>query len=101
VERLNAPFGRRALIEEALEDPATDPNGTHVWAHAHRELDGPDRTPVWIKGSAVTSIREPSPVEPQGSGEVNAVLQVGSHHQSVHEDVLTARELINAHKGNV
>jgi len=56
----------------------------------------PDRSPTWVKGSAVTSVREPIATEQQGPGEVNAVLQVGSLHQSVHEDVLAA----NAHGGN-
>jgi hypothetical protein len=40
VERLDAPLGRRALIEEALEDPAGDPHGALVWAQDHGELHG-------------------------------------------------------------
>jgi hypothetical protein len=64
------------------------------------KLTRPDRSSTWVKGSAVTSIREPIATEQQGQGEVNAVLQVGSLHQSVHEDVLTARRIVNAHGGN-
>jgi hypothetical protein len=65
------------------------------------KLTRPDRSPVWVKGTAVTSVRAPIPTEEQGPGEVNAVLQVGSHHQSVREDLPTVRGIINAHGGNV
>jgi hypothetical protein len=40
VERLDAPLGRRALIEEALEDPAGDPHGALIRPQDHGELDG-------------------------------------------------------------
>jgi hypothetical protein len=65
------------------------------------KLTRPDRSPVWVKGSAVTSVRAPLSTEQQGPGEVNAVLQVGSHHQSVREDLPTARGIIDTHGGNV
>jgi hypothetical protein len=65
------------------------------------KLTRPDRSPVWVKGAAVTSVRAPLPTEVQGPGEVNAVLQVGSHHQSVRESLLTVRENINAHGGKI
>jgi hypothetical protein len=64
-------------------------------------LTRPDSSPVWIKGSAVTSIRASIATEQQGPGEVNAVLQVGSLHQAIHEDVATARSIIDAQGGNV
>jgi hypothetical protein len=65
------------------------------------KLTRPDSSPVWVKGSTVTSVRVPIPTEQQGPGQVNAVLQVGSLHQTVHEDVPTARSIINAHGGNI
>ena len=65
------------------------------------KLTRPDRSPVWVKGAAVTSVRAPLSTEQQGPGEVNAVLQVGSHHQSVREDLPTARGIIDTHGGNV
>jgi hypothetical protein len=60
----------------------------------------PDGSPVWVNGSEVNSVRAPVPTE-QGPGQVNAVLQVGSFHQAVQQDVPTARAIINAHGGNV
>ena len=63
------------------------------------KLTRPDRSSVWVKGSAVTSVRAPRPPEQQAPGEVNAVLQVGSHPQSVREDLATVRRIINAHGG--
>ena len=65
------------------------------------KLTRPDRSPVWVKGSAVTSVRAARPPEQQEPGEVNAVLQVGSHPQSVREDLATVRGIINAHGANV
>jgi hypothetical protein len=65
------------------------------------KLTRPDSSPVWVKGSTVTSVRVPIPTEQQGPGQVNAVLQVGSLHQTVHEDVPTARSIINGHGGNI
>jgi hypothetical protein len=65
------------------------------------KLTRPDLSPVWIKGAAVTSVRAPLPTEQQGPGEVNAVLQVNSLRQAVHEDVPTARSIIDAVGGNV
>jgi hypothetical protein len=65
------------------------------------KLTRPDLSPVWVKGSAVTSVRAPRPPEQNGPGEVNAVLQVGSRLQSVREDLPTVRGIINAHGGNV
>jgi hypothetical protein len=65
------------------------------------KLTRPDLSAVWVKGSAVTSVRAPRPPEQNGPGEVNAVLQVGSRLQSVREDLPTVRGIINAHGGNV
>jgi hypothetical protein len=65
------------------------------------KLTRPDRSCVWVKGAAVTSVRAPLPIEEQGPGEVNAVLEVGSHHQSVREDLPRVRRIINAHGGNI
>ena len=63
-------------------------------------LTRPDGSPVWVNGSAVSSVRGSVPSE-QGVGQVNAVLQVGSFHQAVEQDVPDARAIINAHGGNV
>jgi hypothetical protein len=65
------------------------------------KLTRPDLSPVWVKGAAVTSIRSPVPTEQQGPGEVNAVLQVGSLRQTIHENEATARSIINANGGSV
>jgi hypothetical protein len=65
------------------------------------KLTRPDLSPVWVKGSAVISVRAPVSSEQQGPGEVNTVLQVGSHLQSVREDLPTACGIIKAHGGNV
>jgi hypothetical protein len=65
------------------------------------KLHRPDLTPVWVKASAVTSIRPPLPSEEVGDHLVNAVLVLGSFHQGVTEDVGTARTIINAHGGDI
>jgi hypothetical protein len=39
VERLHAPLWRRALIEEALEDPPADPDSALVGSEDDAELD--------------------------------------------------------------
>jgi hypothetical protein len=65
------------------------------------KLTRPDLTPVWVKAAAVTSVRRPIPDEQQGPGEVNSVLELGSHSQSLHEGVPAARGIINAHGGHV
>ena len=65
------------------------------------QLTRPNLTPVWVSGSAVSSVRAPIPTEISAPGEVNAVLNIGSLRQSVHEDVPTARQIVNAHGGNV
>jgi hypothetical protein len=40
VEHLDAPLRRRALTEEALEDPAGDPHAALIWPQDHGELRG-------------------------------------------------------------
>jgi len=65
------------------------------------KLTRPDLSPVWVNGSMVTSVRAPIPTEQQGTGQVNAILQVGSLHQAVHEDMPAARGIINVHGGNI
>jgi hypothetical protein len=65
------------------------------------KLTRPDLSPVWVKGSAVTSVRAPVPSELQGPGEVNAVLQVSSHPQMVREDVPAVRAIVHAHGAHV
>jgi hypothetical protein len=58
-------------------------------------LTRPNNTPVWINGQAVSLVRQPLPIEIQGSGEVNAVVQVGQYKQAVRESVPTARLIID------
>jgi hypothetical protein len=65
------------------------------------KLTRPNRTPVWIKGSAVTTLRAPIPTERQGPGVVNAVVILGDLHQAVHEDLATAERVLNAHGADV
>jgi hypothetical protein len=64
-------------------------------------LTRPDRTPVWIKGPAVTAIRAPLSTERQDPGAVNAVVILGGLHQAVHEDVAATQRVLNAHGANV
>ena len=64
-------------------------------------LTRPDRTPVWIKGPAVTALRSPLSTERQGPGEVNAVVILGGLHQALLEDVAAAQQVLNAHGANV
>jgi hypothetical protein len=65
------------------------------------KLTRPNATPVWIKGSAVTTLRTPLPTERQGPGAVNAVVILGDLHQAVHEDLATAERVLNAHGAHV
>src|SRR6516162_8523606 len=65
------------------------------------KLTRPNRTPVWIKGSAVTTLRAPMPTERQGPGAVNAVVIIGDFHQPVHEDRATAQRALSAHGADV
>ena len=65
------------------------------------KLTRPSATPVWIKGSAVTTLRAPLPTERQGPGVVNAVVIIGDLHQAVHEDTTTAERVLNAHGAHV
>jgi hypothetical protein len=65
------------------------------------KLTRPNATPVWIKGSAVTTLRTPLPTERQGPGAVNAVVILGDLHQAVDEDLATAERVLNAHGAHV
>jgi hypothetical protein len=65
------------------------------------KLTRPNRTPVWIKGSAVTTLRAPLPTERQGPGDVNAIVILGDLHQAVREDLSTAERVLNAHGAQV
>jgi len=65
------------------------------------KLTRPNRTPVWIKGAAVTTLRAPLPTERQGRGVVNAVVILGELHQAVHENLATAERVLNAHGAHV
>ena len=65
------------------------------------KLTRPNATPVWIKGSAVTTLRTPLPTERQGPGAVNAVVILGDLHQAVDEDLATAERVLNAHGAQV
>ena len=65
------------------------------------KLTRPNATPVWIKGSAVTTLRTPLPTERQGPGAVNAVVILGDLHQAVDEDLATAERVLNAHGADV
>ena len=50
VERLHAPLWRRALIQEALEDPPTDPEGALIRTEDCAEFHG---IPVVVPSSIV------------------------------------------------
>jgi hypothetical protein len=58
----------------------------------------PNGTPVWVRASAVSTIRAPLSTETgPRTGVVRAVLQVGGIHQAVQEDVNTAKQIVAAH----
>jgi hypothetical protein len=61
------------------------------------KLTRPNRSPVWIKGSAVTTLRAPLPTERQGRAAVNAVVILGDLHQEVRENLATTERVLNAH----
>jgi hypothetical protein len=65
------------------------------------QLTRPDMTPVWIKGAAVTALRAPLATEQPSPGAANAVVILGTLHQALHEDVMTAERVLNAHGANV
>ncbi len=65
------------------------------------QLTRPNLTPVWVKGAAVTSIRDPLPTEIPALGAVRSVINVGQLHQALREDVPTARAIINSLGGNI
>ncbi len=65
------------------------------------KLTRPNRTPVSIRGSAVTTLRAPLPTERQGPGDVNAIVILGDLHQAVREDLTTAERVLNAHGAQV
>jgi hypothetical protein len=60
------------------------------------QLTRPDGTPVWIKGSAIGSIRPPVASEAEGAGDVNAILTIDGQHQAVRETVASVRALVEA-----
>src|SRR5271165_6314136 len=65
------------------------------------KLTRPDRSPVWIKRSAISAIRPPLATEQQARGAVKAVLVIGDLHQAVREDVQTAAGILNPPAANV
>jgi hypothetical protein len=65
------------------------------------KLTRPNRTPVWIRGSAVTTLRAPLPTERQGPGDVNAIVILGDLRQAIPEDLTTAERVLNAHGAQV
>jgi hypothetical protein len=65
------------------------------------KLTRPDRSPVWVRKSAVTEIRPPIPTEQQRGGAVKAVILVGELHQAVREDLQTATRILTPSVTNV
>jgi hypothetical protein len=59
------------------------------------KLTRPDRSPVWVKRSAISAIRPPLATEQQARGAVKAVLVIGDLHQAVREDVKTVSIILN------
>jgi hypothetical protein len=58
----------------------------------------PTGTPVWIRASSVSTVRPPVSTETGiGLGTVRAVVLGGGFHQSVQEDVETAKQIVAAH----
>jgi|SRR5215468_9669690 len=65
------------------------------------KLTRPDRSPVWVRKSAVTAIRPPMPTEQQRGVAVKAVILVGELHQAVSENVQTATRILTLSVTNV
>lgn len=64
-------------------------------------LTRPNGSPVWVKGAAVSQVREPLASEITAPGEVRATVVVGGARQAVREDTAAAIALINAHGGGL
>jgi hypothetical protein len=64
-------------------------------------LTRPNKTPVWVQGSAVTMVRPPIAGDTPPGETVGAILFVASNRQAVVEDVATACAIVNSHGGNV
>jgi hypothetical protein len=65
------------------------------------KLTRPNKTPVWIQGSAVTLVRRPIVGDTPPGETVGAVLFIGDNHQAVVQDLATACSIVNSHGGNV
>jgi hypothetical protein len=65
------------------------------------KLTRPDRSPVWVKKSAVSTIRPPMAMEQQRGGAVKAVVLLGDLHQAVREDVQTAMRILDPSAASV
>jgi hypothetical protein len=65
------------------------------------KLTRPDRSPVWLKKSAVDTVRPPLATEQQRGGAVKAVVLLGELHQAVREDVQTTIRLLNPSAASV
>ncbi|MBB6252836.1 hypothetical protein [Nitrospirillum iridis] len=61
-------------------------------------LTRPDGSALWVKGAAVSLVREPLATEVPPDGTVKAVVLAGGHY-AVSEDVRTAMAWINANGG--
>lgn len=57
-------------------------------------LTRPDGSPVWIKGSAIATVRRPLPTEQHDDGKVKSVIIVGGIHQALCEDIPTVAGMI-------
>jgi hypothetical protein len=64
-------------------------------------LTRPNDTPVWVKGAAVSLVRQPIAGDTPPGERVGAVIFLGTRHQAVEEDVRTARDIINQHGGSI
>ena len=65
------------------------------------KLTRPDNSPVWVKKSAVSTIRPPLASEQQRGGSVKAVVLLGELHQAVREDVQTAMRMLDPSAASV
>ena len=58
-------------------------------------LTRPNGTPCWVRGTAVSSIRNPTWTDAPPGGVVNAVLIVSGRHQAVQESVIEVKKAVN------
>ncbi|TWB24661.1 hypothetical protein FBZ89_101287 [Nitrospirillum amazonense] len=64
-------------------------------------LTRPDGSALWVRGAAVSLLRQPLPTETPPGGTGKATLLVGGAHQTVAEDIAAVLAAVNAAGGRL